>query len=212
MPKEPSGTYFEKLLDQGGTRAGRNAFDFLCQRSCDRETLGGLFVLLTHKEILRLKADPKRGHERDVEIRLNRLDVEDPLGGMSLRKLRQIASRAERLAAEIIRLRKTLLVRHLKAQGALAPNDLLSGSPLSTGASTAFQGVLSLPDLAKRFGAQSGRPEHTRRLTKIYRHIRQCTGQWHDAKVAHILNALDPYVPQTEQALKEWRKRHNLTG
>jgi len=70
----------------------------------------------------------------------------------------------------------------------------------------------NIPKRLKQFGPRQ-RPDYTRRLTAICKHIRERSGQWHDTHVVTILNDLAPDSadPMTAVALKEWRKRHGLT-
>jgi hypothetical protein len=194
-------------------RAGKSALDFLCHRGCDRAILESLLVFLTHPTPLRLEAGLERKQPIEIHLRpLDALKTTDALG-TDMRRLRQIASRASKLGSEIIRLRKTPLVRHLDAEGKFFQGDLLSTSPVlnhlgGLSQPTGLQGLIDLPRLAKKLGSERS-PERTRLLKKIYAHIRERTGHWYDGRVADVLNAFD--LPYLEPSLKEWRKRHGLT-
>jgi hypothetical protein len=69
---------------------------------------------------------------------------------------------------------------------------------------------------SSHYGRQVGpqfRPDQSRTLANICRHVREFTCQWHDETLAHILNALIPYdqeEPITGVSLKQWRKRHGV--
>jgi hypothetical protein len=118
-------------------------------------------------------------------------------------------------------LRRTPLVRLLAERGKIPPGDLLARDfgvvMLANTQDYKFRTLLRLPELVGELSKEIGprqRPDFTRRLTEIYRHIRERTGHWHDEKVADILYDLtpDPKHPPSAESLKVWRNEHGLSG
>lgn len=215
-------SYLNALFSESETKIGRKAFNKLCESGCTRSTLGGLLIFLCAPDrVIITRPDKERSLQArpKYEVSLRPLDrhksLEALFGGYDLRKLRQVAKTATKLQEQLERLRNTEGVRHLTATGELPDNDLLSASSLVAVLGlpdSRFCGILNLPELAKGLSPKN-RPDYTRLLTKIYVHIRQQTGVWHDKEVADMLNDLLPNDPtqHDEVNLKAWRARHSLT-
>jgi hypothetical protein len=180
--------------------AREQAVDRLVAAGCERQTLEGLFRLLVECKPLKLNSG--------ITICLSPRDsLDDLFSPISKEKLPRMHKRVRNLLKDIGLLRRARLVRYLDdphLAGCLrdAEMDLRLLADL----------LGNIPKRLKHFGARR-RPDYTRRLTAIYKHIREHSGQWHDTHVATILNDLvpDSTAPMTAQALKEWRKRHGLT-
>lgn len=203
--KTAPGPWLAERLDEVGTKAFRE----LCVLGCDADVLGGLFALLASPSTLHIGDSSKT---RKITLR-SLDDLETALGGLTRRQLQSVAQRASRLKNDIERLRRTSLVLSLVQQGLIGRGDLLAGSTLPV--DLGFDGLVNLPNWARQVGRLK-RPDYTRLLTKIYTHIRQNSGQWHDRLVADVLSSLAPAAlakdsPINEFSLKEWRKRHGLT-
>lgn len=200
----PERTHIETRL----SGVGKKAFRDLVEVGCDPHVVDGLFTMLTtHSVTLTRKGS------RPIEIRMSALDSWDELLFPVIKdELPQIARRARKLLQDIERLRKSHFIRHLNVTGFLPQGDILAGSAVGFGPRRYFHGLLHLPEMAKPFGPKL-RPDHTRRLTKLYQHIHERSGQWHDARVADILNDLlqNPGNPVTADSMKAWRSRHGLT-
>jgi hypothetical protein len=121
--------------------------------------------------------------------------------------LRQLADTAHKLGSRILDLRRTPLCRTLTLDRYLSDLDLLTGS-LVVGPA-AFEGILALPKIARRFNSCLN--QHADRiLRKICQHVRECWGSWQDQLVSDWLR--DTRIPHvlTADALKVWRNRQGL--
>jgi hypothetical protein len=231
--REPRGRWYLEATENGPalesrlTKVGRDAFEELCQKGCDRRILSNLFLLLSAPSCVRLKTGqtielraearsilgPDYGAKTGHTIELSAGDSSERLlCPVAEDELPRIARRAEKLLCDIERLRRTRLIRRLVADGRLPDDDLLGGSPLLEIKRAYFHGLLHLAELAGGFGARQ-RPDYTRRLKAIFKHIRECTGRWHDGRVADILDDLlpNPQKPYNAESLKVWRNEHGLS-
>jgi hypothetical protein len=237
MPKSKpaSGNHLDSLL----TRKGKAAFSKLCEHGCDRHVLGPYFTLFAVRKPIVIDGPhgrkPLKVFVSPFDTWSGALTPKDGKRPLDPDDLRRIAARALRLCEDIDRLKTTPLVVRLVQEQAIPPGDLLAGSLILTSppkirptegtppkkkpgrklvpglVPSPFNGILNLPKLAKSFGPQKT-PDYTRRLSAIYRHIHERTGQWHDAWVADILNdlLLDAEHPDNAESLKQWRSRHGL--
>lgn len=201
----------EDVLSKRLSTASEEALTKLCSLGCDSRILRSLFVLLSAKPIL-----IPRGKGSFHEIFLHPLDsLDTALAGsdkIDIRALERTAQRTRKLLEEIEWLRKTPLVAWLVSKSYIQPHDLLFGVPGLSRSS--FDGLLNLPKFAKQVGARE-RPDFNRQLGKIYKHIYDCTGGWHDSLVLEILYDLFPpsltqnrAAPTTAESLIQWRRRH----
>ena len=206
--------YLDELLKQsesGDPDKAIERFNNLCERGCDRETLGRLLVDLANywrtEEPFEL-ASGRIVYAYPLDSKAA-LDPQDGARAISLRGLRDIWAKAEILISQIERLRRTPLVHQLKLHGIIQPGDLLSGRS----SNRVFHGLRHLPQLAKTLSPKA-RPEYSKILTKIYEHIRERTqGHFYDELLVEILHTLKPGdsspTPSAE-ALKEWRRREGV--
>ena len=207
-------SYLDELLKQSKSGDHDNAidkFNKLCERGCDRETLGLLLVDLAKywrtQEPFKL-ASGKIVYAYPLDSK-SALDPQDGKRAISLNELRKIWARAETLISKIERVRRTPLVHNLKLYGFIQSDDLLNGRS----SNRVFHGLRQLPQLAKTL-TPKGRPEYSRILRKIYEHIRERThGHFHDELLAEILQNLKPGRSSrtlSAEALKEWRRREGI--
>jgi len=202
-PKDP----LKLILTRNRSQVGWNAFDELCSNGCEPTLLSWAFLWLYREPAV--KAAPKANESR-FEWRPAPLDSSKARGEFTLAELDQIASLAKELQQKLPRIRQIPFVRELLATRMLPRNDLLQGESLflSTDCDSRLNGLVNLGRFGRLVGAQK-RPRYAARLKEIYAHIHERTRQWHDRLVAHILNDLDPDKPQTENGLKEWRRRND---
>jgi hypothetical protein len=217
LPVHTGTSYLDNLLKKAAADGGQGwaAFEKLCEE-CDRRILGSLFIWLAAPQKIALNSRAK-APQRDRRRKLKTIhfppieSLEELLYPVSRQELITIVGRARALQRDVERLRRTRLVRSLVLEGTLPDHDLLGGPFIREFRSEAFRGILELPRYVKQYGQRS-RPDYTRHLTAVYRHIFLCSGTWHDKEVADILNDLRPhrYQPQTPESLKRWRNAHGL--
>lgn len=137
-PKPLAAQDKDSWFGQRLTPDGKQALQKLCDLGCDREVLGGLFTLLA-AELIRIRREPRASQSGEIEpgdesgqvragstkpgdewylVSLHPLDrLEDALRGsgkIAIRELQRTAQRARKLRDEIIRLKRTPLVRWLQ--------------------------------------------------------------------------------------------------
>jgi hypothetical protein len=201
-----------KAAADGGQ--GWAAFEKLF-KECDRRILGSLLVWLIAPQKITFKSGAKAPTEEDQHAKRNKLksfyfpaveSSKELLYPITPSELNSIVRRTQAFERDVERLRRTRFVRFLVLDGTLADDPLLGGPLLPKLQSDSFRGILALPELARRLG-QRRRPDYTRYLTAVYRHIFDCTGTWHDKEVADLLNDLRPHPqkPYTQEGLKRWR-------
>jgi hypothetical protein len=200
-----------KESDGGDPQIAIDRFNSLCERGCDRQTLGALLLKLAsywRAQPLNLRSRIVDPYPLDTK---RSLDPQDNKPAFTYKELQEIASRVQELKSDIHRLRKTPLVQYLKLHRVIPPDDLLY-APGS--GSQSLYGLMRLPQLAKTL-SPTKRPEFSRILSNIYSHIHYSTGgHYHDDLVTEILQCLRPEDGNptfSREALKEWRKRHRLT-
>jgi hypothetical protein len=197
------------------SRDARKALNTLVEANCDQKLILNLLTFLADAP-QRLRLSKPEGWETSRPVSLSPLDdLPGALRGVSgkaekidIRALQRTARRARKLLKEIEYLKRTPLVIWLRENNYLDPEDLLAGSLVPGLTASRFRGLLELPRLAKRAGARP-RPDFTRRLNALYKHIHERTGQWHDLELSRLLYDLFPQ-PLTPLALEKWRGRHGL--
>jgi hypothetical protein len=204
------------VLDSHLTENGKRALNEFYSLGCDPVFLHETFaaMLFSTATIPKRRPGVSDHRVRPRRVSLSPLDrLEDALHGsgkIDIRDLQRTAQRASKLLAEILKLKKTPLVAWLKDKGYIQPYDILGGSPIPETTACRFEGLLNLPGFAKQIGARK-KPDFERRLTAIYRHIRQRTKGWHDREVAEILYDLFPSRAPNADSLLQWRHRRGLT-
>ena len=179
----------DKLLNQSKSVESNEAirrFNKLCERGCDRETLGRMLVDLANywrtEGPYKLRRSGKVVHAYPLDAN-GALDPQDGDRTLTLKELREIRSRAEKLIVEIDRLRRTPLVHYLKLHGIIQPGDLLTGRS----SNRVFYGLRQLPQLAKTL-SPAARPEYSSILRTIYEHIQERTrGHFYDELLVSCL-------------------------
>jgi len=172
-------------------------FEILCE-DCGkdfREQFAYYFYHLQEKPALNplddLREATKRKHDKQ---------------GLTLAQLRAVAKRAGRVVEDIGRLRGTSLVKHSAALGWLPPRDLLR---TRHDLEDSFQGLLRIADLGVQIGRKQ-RPQRAEILQHLYLRIFGRTGRFYDAEIAEIMSSLE-LKPDSQDALKQWRKAHGIT-
>jgi len=197
------------------SRDALEALNMLVEAKCDRKLILNLLTFLADAPE-RLRLSKREEWETSRPVSLSPLDdLPGALRGVSgkaekidIRALQRTAQRARKLLKEIEYLKRTPLVIWLRENNHLDPEDLLAGSLVPGLTASRFRGLLELPRLAKKAGARL-RPDFTRRLTALYKHIHDRTGHWHDLEVSKLLYDLFPQPVETA-ALERWRERHGL--
>lgn len=187
----------------------RNSFLQLCQEGCDPRILGEHLICLTSKSEIPIRPKGKKGggeDRRSYNISLRPLDsVQGTLNDLEKRDLESLQEKLLIIAEDVNTLNQTRLVRYLN-------DDEYNREIWELSRLLGIYANHFIPILLKKI-EKSGpkqRPNYTSFLTAIYEHINKKTGKWHDALVADIFNALNPENTDTEQSLKQWRKRHAL--
>jgi hypothetical protein len=183
------------------TDKGKESFVLLCEMGCDAEELGNFFKLITSKP--EVKISSKRG---DYNLHLRPMDsLEVALGRFNKRTLDSLSNNLKKIAIDIQELNNTILVRRIDRK---TYNSQIANLPqlLNYYAKDFLKLVLREK---KKIGSKQ-KPGYTMLMKNLYKHIRDSSKEWHDALVADVLNALLPEQEDTEQSLKQWRKRHGV--
>ena len=184
------------------------------------------------KELVDLGCDPKylkwtlswlaKDHytSKGKKVPLHSLDSwDDAAAGRNLDDLKRIAKKAEWLMDEITQLKMTPLLRSLESAGHFSIADLLYRTNIPDSHKSRFEGLLKLPELAKDVAGPQKYRDRKEIQIKLLKHVRERTGKWQDQLVAKILIDVlpsgsvvnKPNRPISTNALRMWRKRHDLT-
>jgi len=210
MAKDSGLTRARKIAREMGLEGeSENSFAQLCHEGCDPDFLASLFPTLHSKPIKVTPADSRRG---PYEVSLRPMDDwSSAIRGFTPRELDQVAKKLNDLCNDITELNASPIMRKLEKHEVFGDKrQVVFGLP---GALQVYETkvIPLLLEQRKRSGPRQ-RPDYTIVLAKIYAHIQDHTGQWHDALVADILSNLYPDQKyQGEEALKEWRLRHKET-
>lgn len=214
----PEDSELRQKLGEGSFENLRKSFNELCRLGCKPSHLGldifGLWLYLPSYFQEAGKED-RECFVPSLDSWQTLLDPNDSKPPFSYGDLNQIARRAQKLVKVIMRLRKTALVHELIQEGEIAGHDLLGGGPLfSENVKAQFEGLLRLPNLAKRFGPKQ-HPDYNKQVTGLLHNVKEATGCAQFELVAEVLTALrNPYTtePITGPGLRQLLKREISKG
>jgi hypothetical protein len=199
---------------------GRNSFVSLCEKGCDAEELGNYFKLLTSKSEIeytrtyigkRKRFATSREHAERMRQPQHVIDsrpmdsFETALDGFQKRDIENLQKKLKKVSSDIEKLNNTKLVGsidrhkfHREVFNMPTLLDYYAGKFINL--------ILKEYD---RVGEKQ-RPDYTKLMKGLYKHVRDKTKGWHDALIAEILYQLTPERQDSELSLKQWRKRHGI--